>query len=81
MKLQSELQRALDVLIYEHENVEMPSQSNVKSIMTYGEEGKSRIFKSKLVSQSNGNPTLSKARIIYMKPKILTVVNYDNSWL
>ena len=41
MELQSELQHALDVLIDEHENVEMP-QSNVKSIVAYVEVGESR---------------------------------------
>ena len=33
VELQSELQHALDVLIDKHENVEMPSQFNVKSIV------------------------------------------------
>ena len=41
-------------------NVEMPCQSNMKFIMTYVEVGESTIFKSPLVSQLNGNPTLSK---------------------
>ena len=84
MELQSELRHALDVLIDEHENVEMPSQSNVKSIVAYVEVGESRIFKSTLVSQLNGNPTLSKDRltrikasILYMKPKLLTAANHD----
>ena len=49
MELQSELRHALDVLIDEHENVEMPPQSNVKSIVTYVEVGESRIPKSTLV--------------------------------
>ena len=84
VELQSELRHALDVLIDEHENVEMPSQSNVKSIVAYVEVGESRIFKSTLVSQLNGNPTLSKDRltwikvgILYMKPKLLTAANHD----
>ena len=38
-ELQSELQHALDVLIDEHENVEMPSQSNVKFTVAYAEVG------------------------------------------
>ena len=60
MKLQSELQHAVDVLIDEHENVEMPSPSNVKSTMAYVEVGESRILKSTFVSQLNGNLTLSE---------------------
>ena len=60
MKLQSELRHALDVLIDEHENVKLPSHSNIKSIMTFVEVAESRSFKSKLVNESNGNPTLSK---------------------
>ena len=67
MELQSELRHALDVLINEHEKVEMPSQSNVKSIVAYVEVGRevgeSRIFKSTFVSQMNGNPTLSKDQL------------------
>ena len=51
VELQSELQHALDILIGENENVEMPSQSNVLSIVAYVEVGKSRIFKSTLVIQ------------------------------
>ena len=39
MELQSELRHDLDVLIDEHENVKMPSQSNVKSIVAYVEAG------------------------------------------
>ena len=46
--------------------------------------GESRIFKSTLVSQLNGNPSLSKDRltrikagILYMKPKLLSVGNHD----
>ena len=37
LELQSELWHALDVLIVEHEDVEMPSQSNVKSNVAYVE--------------------------------------------
>ena len=59
-ELQIELQHASDVLINEHENVEMPSQPNVKSIMAYVEVGESKIFKSTLVNLLNGNKTLSK---------------------
>jgi hypothetical protein len=35
VELQSELHHAMDILIGEHENVEMPSQSNVISIIAY----------------------------------------------
>jgi hypothetical protein len=56
VELQSELPHATNVLNDEHEDVELPSQSNVKSIVAYI----SIIFKSTLVSQLNGNPTLSK---------------------
>ena len=48
------------------------------------EVGESKIFKSTLVSQLNGNPTLSKdcltwikVGILYMKPKLLTTANHD----
>ena len=78
VELQSELQQALDVLIDECENVEMPFQSNLKFIVPYVELGECRNFKSTLVCQLNGNPTLSKdrltrfkANILYMKPKLL----------
>ena len=47
MELQSELRHALDVLIDEHVNVEMPCQSNVKSIVAYG------LYQSTFVSQLN----------------------------
>ena len=43
VELESELQHALDVLIDEPENVEMPFQSNVKFIAAYVEVGESRI--------------------------------------
>ena len=45
------------VLLMNMKNVDTPSQFDVKSIMTYVEVGESRIFKSTLVSQLNGNPT------------------------
>ena len=45
VELQSELQHAWDVLIDEHEYVEIPSQSNVNSVVTYVEVGESRTFK------------------------------------
>ena len=35
VELQSEVQHALNVLIDKHENVAMPSQSNVESIVAY----------------------------------------------
>ena len=41
MELQGELHHALDILIDEYENVEMPSQSNVKSTVAYVEVGES----------------------------------------
>ena len=58
MKLQSELRNALDVMIDEHENVEIPSQSDIKS-MGYVEVGSQKISKNTLVGQLNGNPTLT----------------------
>jgi hypothetical protein len=51
VELQSELRHALDVLIDEHENIEMLFQSNVKSIVAHVEVGEYRFFKSTLVSQ------------------------------
>ena len=84
--LQSELPHAFDVLMDEPKNVEMPYQSDVKSIVAYVEVSESTIFKSTLVSQLNGNPTLSedwltwiKANILYMKPKLITVANHDTT--
>lgn len=71
MELQSELWHALDILINEHEDVEMSSQSNAKSIVTYVEVGKSKMFKSTFVNQLKCNATLSfewlefKLHIIY----------------
>ena len=56
MELPSELWHDLDVLYDEHENVEMPSQPNIKSIVAHVEVGVSRIFKITLVIQLNGNP-------------------------
>ena len=44
VELQSELWHALDILIDEHENVEMPCQFNAKTIVAYLEVGESRIF-------------------------------------
>ena len=46
----------MDVQIDEHENVEMPFQSNIKSYAAYVEVGESRDFNSTLVIQLNGNP-------------------------
>ena len=84
VELQGELWHALDVLVDEHKTVDMPSQSNVKSIVTNVEVGESAIFKSALVSELNGNPALSKDRvtqikvvILYMKPKLLITANHD----
>jgi len=63
---------------------EIPSLSNAKSAVAYVMVGESRIFKSTLVSQLNGNPSLSKDRltqikagILYMKPKLLSAGNHD----
>ena len=42
--LQSALRHALDVLTYQHENVEMPTHFNVKSIVDCVEVGESMIF-------------------------------------
>ena len=82
--MQSELRHALNALIDEHENVEMPAQANVKSIVAYVEVGEFRNFKITLVSPLNGNMTLSKVRltrikvgILYMKPRFLTAANHD----
>jgi hypothetical protein len=47
--------KPLDVLIDEHESVELPSQSNVMSIVAYVEVGESRLLKNTLVSQMNGS--------------------------
>jgi hypothetical protein len=53
MELQRELRHALNVPIDidEHVNFEMPSQSNVNSIVAYVEVGESRISKSTFASQ------------------------------
>ena len=63
---------------------EIPSLSNVKSIVAYVEVCESRILKSKFVSQSNDNSTSSKnwstqikVGILYMKPKLLTAAHHD----
>ena len=45
MKMWSELWHTLDVLIGDHEDVEMQSQPNVKSMVAYVEVGESRISK------------------------------------
>ena len=45
VEVQSELRHAWDVLIDEHENVEMPSQAYVKSIVAYVEVEESRVSK------------------------------------
>ena len=61
----------MDVLIDEHENVEMPSQSNVKFIVAYVEVGESRILESTLVSQLNANPTSAKDQLTHITASIL----------
>jgi hypothetical protein len=63
VELQSELRHAWDVLINNHENLEMSSKSNVKLVVAYVEVDESRIFKSTLVSQLNNHPTLSKDQL------------------
>ena len=56
--------------------------------MAYVEVGQHGIFKDTLISQLNGNPTLSKDRstrinvgVLYMKPKLLTITNHDTGSL
>ena len=60
VELESQLRYTLDILVDEHEGAEIPSLSNAKSTVAYAMVGESRIFKSTLVSQLNGNPHLSK---------------------
>ena len=60
VRLESEFLHALDVTIDEHEHVEMSSQSYVNFIVAHVDVGDSRRFKSALVSQLNGNRTLSE---------------------
>ena len=57
VELQSELQHALDVLIHEHKNVEMPSQFNVK---VHCDLCKCRGVQNFQTNQLNRNPTLFK---------------------
>ena len=54
--LQSE--RALDVMINEYQIIEIPSPSNVKSIMAYVQAEEFRFFKHMLISQVYDNPNL-----------------------
>ena len=70
MESQRKLRHALDVMIDVHENIEMPSQSNVTSILTSVEVGESKISNSTLVGQLNGNPNLSKDRLTRIKVDI-----------
>jgi hypothetical protein len=70
VKLLSKLWHALDVLIDEHENVQMPTQSSIKSIVTYVVVGEPRILKSTFVNQLKGSPTLSKDWLIGIKVDI-----------
>ena len=70
MELQSELQHALDVLIDEDAYVEMPSQSNVDSVVAYVER-ESRTTISTLPSQLNSNQTLSKDWWTWVKVNML----------
>lgn len=58
VQLQSKLQHALEISMDEHENVEVPSQSNIKPIMAYVEVGGSKILKSTLFNKLNGTPSL-----------------------
>ena len=84
MEFQSNLWHALGVSVDKRDNVEMPSQSSVKSIVAYVEVWESNIFKVSLVSQLNGNPTLIKdwltrikSVIFFIKPKSLSATNHD----
>ena len=54
--LQSE--HALDVMINEYQIIEIPSPSNVKSIMAYVQTEEFRFFKHMLISQVYDNPNL-----------------------
>lgn len=73
----------LDILVDEHESVEIHSQSNVKSIVANVKIQDSR----KYDCQSNEyNPTLSNDRlarhkdgILCMNPKLLTATNHDTT--
>ena len=44
VELESQLRHTLDVLVDEHEGVEIPSLSNAKSAVAYVMVGESRIF-------------------------------------
>jgi hypothetical protein len=44
VELQNELRHVLDVLIDEHGNVKMPSQSTIKSIVAYTKSIKAHIY-------------------------------------
>ena len=70
VELQSELQHTLDVLIDEDAYVEMPSQSNVDSVVAYVER-ESRTTISTLPSQLNSNQTLSKDWWTWVKVNML----------
>ena len=72
MELHTKLEHTLDdVLIDENEIVDVSSQSHVMSILAYVEVGGFRIFKSTLVSQLNGNPTLLKNLMTQVKTGLL----------
>ena len=78
--LQSELRHVLDDVLDEHESCQVTS----KSVLPYVEFEGAKIYKSTLVSQLNGNPTLSKDRltriksgIIYTEEKVKTQANHD----
>ena len=78
--LQSELRHVLDDVLDEHESCQVVS----KSVLPYVEFERAKIYKSTLVSQLNGNPTLSKDRltriksgIIYTEEKVKTLANHD----
>ena len=85
MKLQDGLQHALDVLIDERQNCQ--NALLIQCRVHYDscrEVGESTIFKSTLFSQLNGNSTLSKDELTWIKfgilcrrPKLFTTANHD----
>ena len=78
--LSSKLRHVLDDMLDEYESCQVVS----KSILPYVEFERTKIYKSTLVSQLNGNPTLSKDKltriksgIIYIEEKVKTLANHD----
>ena len=74
-ELQSELQHALDVLIDKHENVEMPSQSDVKSVVAYVEVGRVDWMAIQLYLKIDW--TRIEVGILYMKLELLATTNHN----